>query len=92
MYYALDLRRVIPTRDPLRTGVPLPGLRSFCVARWGRVAKIGGRIAGCAHPLEKSAPISGMQAYIAYFLPRQIFRVRLSSAQKTILVTFVVTL
>ena len=32
------------------------GLRFFCVAGWGWVAGMGGCIAGCAHPLEKSAP------------------------------------
>ena len=52
--------------DPLRAGVPLPGLRFFYVEKWGWgwVAKIGGRTAGGAHLLEKSAPVSWLQAYI----------------------------
>jgi hypothetical protein len=33
------------------------GLRFFCIAGRGWVVGIGGRIAGRAHPLEKSAPI-----------------------------------
>jgi len=32
------------------------GLRFFRVTGWGRVAEICGRIAGCAHPTEKSVP------------------------------------
>jgi hypothetical protein len=31
------------------------GLRFSCVAGWGWVAEIGACIAGCVHPLEKSA-------------------------------------
>jgi hypothetical protein len=36
----------------------------------GWVAEMGGRIAGCAHPLEKSVTSLGIQAYIAYHLGR----------------------
>jgi hypothetical protein len=32
------------------------GLRFFCVTGWGWVAGMGGFIAGCAHPFEKSVP------------------------------------
>jgi hypothetical protein len=41
--------------DPLRAGVLAMGLRFFRVAGWGWVAEMGGRVAGCAHPLEKPA-------------------------------------
>ena len=40
--------------DLLRAGAPVIGLRFFCAAGW--VAEIRGRLARCAHPLEKSAP------------------------------------
>jgi hypothetical protein len=32
------------------------GLRFFRVGGWGWVTELGGCIAGCAHPFEKSAP------------------------------------
>jgi hypothetical protein len=41
--------------DPLQAGALATGLRFFCIAGWGWVAEIGGRIAGSAHPLEKTA-------------------------------------
>jgi hypothetical protein len=40
--------------DPLRAGVLAMRLRFFCVASGGWVAKMDGRVAGRAHPLEKS--------------------------------------
>jgi hypothetical protein len=41
---------------------------------WGWVADMSGRIAGRAHPREKSAPDLQIQAYIAYHLIRLIFK------------------
>jgi hypothetical protein len=38
----------------------------------GWVVEMSGRGAGCAHPLEKSAPIFEVQAYTAYYVSRQI--------------------
>jgi hypothetical protein len=34
------------------------GLRFFSVAGWGWIVEMGGCIARCAHPLEKSTPNS----------------------------------
>jgi hypothetical protein len=52
-------------RDPLWAGALAMGFRFSRVAGWGWVAESGGCVARCARPLEKFAPVSWMQAYIA---------------------------
>jgi hypothetical protein len=69
------------------------GLRFFCVTGWGWVAGMGGCIAGCAHPLKKSAAeFRGTSIHRLISQYMNLWGLQLSSAQKTILVTFAVTL
>ena len=51
--------------DPLRAGAPSPGLRFSCVAGWGWVAEMGGRLLGTHTPAKNPLPVSGVQAYMA---------------------------
>jgi len=52
------------------------GLLFMWVAGWGWVAEIGSRGARCAHHPKNPQPISGMQAYIAYFLSSKFCELR----------------
>jgi len=48
----------------IEPGLPCRGSGSLC--GWGWVAEMSGHAAEGAHPLEKSAPDFGIQAFIAY--------------------------
>jgi hypothetical protein len=69
------------------------GLRFSCLAGGGWVAGMGSCSAGCAHLLEKSAAnFRDTSIYRLVFQYMILWGLRLTLAQKTILVTGVVTL
>jgi hypothetical protein len=69
------------------------GLRFSRVAGWGWVAEIGGCIAGCAHPFEESATnFRNASTHRLFSQYMNLWKLRLLSARKAILVTVAVTL